>query len=56
MKSLKVNPIVLILYMASGMATMGVLSTVIVFTLSVVGVIVGYAILNKHFEKKQIQA
>lgn len=114
MKSLKVNPIVLILYMASGMATMvigplghaispgifhvgqafgsiipsmffmesyrdewisrgqtpeamdemikytsgtmGVLSTVIVFTLAVVGVIVGYAILNKHFEKKQIQA
>ena len=36
--------------------TMGILSTVIVFVLAVAGVIIGYAILNKHFERKQIAA
>ena len=32
---------------------MGVVSTVIVFVLSVVGVLIGYLILRKHFEKKE---
>ena len=35
---------------------MGVVSTVIVFVLAALGVIIGYAILNKHFEKKAVQA
>lgn len=32
---------------------MGIVSTVIVFILSVIGVVLGYLILRKHFEKKE---
>ena len=35
---------------------MGVVSTVIVFLLSAAGVLIGYLILRKHFEKKEVYA
>ena len=35
---------------------MGIVSTVIVFVLAAVGVLIGYLILRKHFEKKDVPA
>ena len=35
---------------------MGIVSTVIVFVLAAVGVLIGYLILRKHFEKKDVTA
>lgn len=33
--------------------TLGIISTVVVFTLSVIGAYIGHLILKKHFEKKE---